>query len=72
MKFSFLQKKNIGTTTYKLKNQSADPDIPLHQLYHESNYSPIKNKDIFRVDRVECCTKLIFETFLLMVYINLF
>jgi len=46
--------------------------LVLQQSYHVSNYSSTKYKNKFRIDRVESWTKLIFETFLLLVYFNAF
>ena len=46
--------------------------LVLHQSYAVSNYSPMKNKNTFPIDRVKSWTKLIFETFLLLVYFNVF
>jgi len=44
--------------------------LVLQQSYPVSNYFPKKNKNQFRIDLVEIWAKLIFETFLLLVYFN--
>ena len=44
--------------------------LVLQQSYIVFNYIPMKYKNKFRIDRVESWFKLIFETFLLLVYFN--
>jgi len=46
--------------------------LVLQKTYPVSNYSPMKNKNKFCTDQVKSWTKWIFETFLLLVYFNVF
>jgi len=71
--------RKMGLETETKSRDSITDDLIIHtcilvsqQSYPVSNYFPMKYKNKFCIDRVESWTKLIFETFLLLGYFNVF